>query len=69
MTYSDEDDVNVHRSRAQGGDAARPPRRSGDADGAPDSALERGNDVDDLDADNAVEEDMIETVDPDNAPA
>ena len=36
-----------------------------------DGGLERGgdpNDVD-LDADNAVEEDTIETVDPDNAPA
>ena len=30
---------------------------------------ERGDDVNDLDADNAVEEDMIESVDPDNAPA
>ena len=41
-------------------------RASGDeADGG----LERGDDPNDLDADNAVEEDTIETVDPDNAPA
>ncbi|GAA1805067.1 hypothetical protein [Agromyces neolithicus] len=34
-----------------------------------DGEIERGDDVNDLDADNAVEDDMIETVDPDNAPA
>ena len=65
MTNGDEDDVNVHRNRAPSSDAVRPSLQSGDADGA----LERGDDVDDLDADNAVEEDMLETVDPDNAPA
>lgn len=35
------------------------------ADGGPD----RGDDANDVEADNAVEEDTIETVDPDNAPA
>jgi len=34
-----------------------------------DGRVERGDDTNDLDADNAVEEDTIETVDPDNAPA
>lgn len=34
-----------------------------------DGGLERGDDPNDLDADNAVEEDTIEAVDPDNAPA
>ncbi len=43
----------------------RPPATDDDTDGG----LERGDDPNDLDADNAVEEDMIETVDPDNAPA
>jgi hypothetical protein len=43
----------------------RPPATGDDTDGR----LERGDDPNDVDADNAVEEDMIETVDPDNAPA
>ena len=34
-----------------------------------DGELHRGPDANDLDADNAVEEETIETVDPDNAPA
>jgi hypothetical protein len=34
-----------------------------------DGELHEGTDANDLDADNAVEEDTIETVDPDNAPA
>ncbi|MCD2442983.1 hypothetical protein LQ757_11940 [Agromyces sp. SYSU K20354] len=34
-----------------------------------DGELQRGDDPNDLDADNAVEEDTIESVDPDNAPA
>lgn len=34
-----------------------------------DGELQRGDDPNDLDADNAVEDDMIEAVDPDNAPA
>jgi hypothetical protein len=43
----------------------RPPATDDDVDGG----LERGDDPNDVDADNAVEEDMIEAVDPDNAPA
>ena len=43
----------------------RPPTTEDDTDGE----LERGDDPNDLDADNAVEEDTLETVDPDNAPA
>ena len=43
----------------------RPPATGDDTDGR----LERGDEPNDLDADNAVEEDTIETVDPDNAPA
>ena len=43
----------------------RPSATDDDTDGG----LERGDDPNDLDADNAVEEDTIETVDPDNAPA
>ena len=35
----------------------------------PDGEVEEGPDTNDLDADNAVEQDSIETVDPDNAPA
>lgn len=35
----------------------------------PDGEVEQGPDTNDLDADNAVEQDSIETVDPDNAPA
>lgn len=41
-----------------------------DREGEPaDSGPERGDDANDVEADNAVEEDTIETVDPDNAPA
>lgn len=43
----------------------RPPAPEGHTD----AGLERGDDPNDLDADNAVEEDTLETVDPDNAPA
>jgi len=43
----------------------RPPSTEDGTDGG----LERGDDPNDLDADNAVEEDTIESVDPDNAPA
>ena len=53
----------VHSSRETGDQ--RPPATDDDIDGG----LERGDDPNDLDADNAVEEDTIETVDPDNAPA
>jgi hypothetical protein len=34
-----------------------------------DGELHEGTDANDLDADNAVEQDAIETLDPDNAPA
>ena len=67
MTNEAQDEEELARGRPlepRAGDARR--RASGDdADGE----LERGDDPNDLDADNAVEEDMIETVDPDNAPA
>jgi len=43
----------------------RPPASDDDTDGG----LERGDDPNDLDADNAVEQDTLEAVDPDNAPA
>ena len=43
----------------------RPPSTEDGTDGG----LERGDDPNDLDADNAVEEDTLESVDPDNAPA
>lgn len=35
----------------------------------PDGEVEQGPGANDLDADNAVEQDSIETIDPDNAPA
>jgi len=41
--------------------------REGDPADAPDGP-ERGPDANDVEADNPVEEDTIETVDPDNAP-
>jgi hypothetical protein len=43
-------------------------RRDADEVG-PDGEVEQGPDTNELDADNAVEQDSIETVDPDNAPA
>ncbi|GAA1778712.1 hypothetical protein [Agromyces lapidis] len=46
-------------------DAVRLDREGEPVDGGP----ERGEDANDVEADNAVEEDTIETVDPDNAPA
>ncbi|MFF2274643.1 hypothetical protein [Agromyces sp. NPDC058126] len=46
-------------------EAGRLDREGEPADGGPD----RGDDANDVEADNAVEEDTIETVDPDNAPA
>lgn len=46
-------------------EADRLDREGEPADGGP----ERGRDANDVEADNAVEEDTIETIDPDNAPA
>ncbi|MFF2389633.1 hypothetical protein [Agromyces sp. NPDC058104] len=40
-----------------------------DREGEPAEGPDRGDDPNDVEADNAVEEDTIETVDPDNAPA
>lgn len=58
---------------AMGPDAAIPPSPeeiTPPVEGAGnDGDLEQGADENDLDADNAVEADSIETVDPDNAPA
>ncbi len=48
-------------------DAEKPGRDAHDVH--PDGEVEQGPDTNDLDADNAVEQDSIETVDPDNPPA
>ena len=59
---NDEDLARGRPLEPREGDQRRP-------DDGIDGGLERGDDPNDVDADNAVEEDMIETVDPDNAPA
>jgi hypothetical protein len=54
------------RSRRPDQDATDGPER---LDGVPAEGDDLGPDANELDADNAVEADMIETVDPENPPA
>ncbi|GAA1751622.1 hypothetical protein [Agromyces humatus] len=62
---NNEDLERDRRPKPHPGSHTVPAARDHDIDGE----IERGPDVNDLDADNAVEDDMVESVDPDNAPA